>query len=46
MDPRWGAFNRWAKGTDIESWRSRHVDEIARRLMHEAGVWLARKVVD
>lgn len=31
--PALGAFNQWVKGTELESWRARHVDEIARRLM-------------
>jgi len=34
--PAMGAFNQWVKGTDLENWRSRHVDEIARRLMFGA----------
>lgn len=33
--PALGAFNRWTKGTPMESWRNRHVDEIAEKLMHE-----------
>jgi trans-AT polyketide synthase/acyltransferase/oxidoreductase domain-containing protein len=28
-----GAFNQWVKGTPLENWRNRHVDEIARKLM-------------
>lgn len=31
--PALGAFNQWVKGSDIESWRNRHVDEIGLRLM-------------
>jgi trans-AT polyketide synthase/acyltransferase/oxidoreductase domain-containing protein len=31
--PALGAFNQWLKGTDLESWRARHVDDIAERLM-------------
>lgn len=27
--PALGAFNQWVKGTEMESWRNRHVDEIA-----------------
>lgn len=34
--PALGAFNQWVNGTDLENWRSRHVDEIARRLMFGA----------
>ena len=31
--PALGGFNRWVKGTDLETWRHRHVDVIAERLM-------------
>lgn len=31
-----GAFNQWVKGTNLENWRNRHVDEIAKKLMTEA----------
>lgn len=30
-----GAFNQWVKGTPLEDWRNRHVDEIAKKLMKE-----------
>lgn len=33
--PALGAFNRWVKGTAMENWRNRHVDEIGVRLMDE-----------
>jgi trans-AT polyketide synthase/acyltransferase/oxidoreductase domain-containing protein len=33
--PALGAFNQWVKGTIIENWRNRHVDEIAVKLMNE-----------
>ncbi|MGA1823800.1 MAG: ACP S-malonyltransferase [bacterium] len=33
--PALGAFNQWVKGTALESWRNRHVDEIAEKLMKE-----------
>ena len=38
--PAMGAFNRWARGTELEPWRNRHADEIARRLMDEAAALL------
>jgi len=38
--PAMGAFNQWVKGTDLEDWRSRHVDEIAERLMRAAAQFL------
>lgn len=31
--PSLGAFNQWVRGSEIESWRNRHVDDIAERLM-------------
>lgn len=33
--PALGAFNEWVKGTKMESWRNRHVAEIAEKLMLE-----------
>ena len=33
--PALGAFNQWVKGTALEDWRNRHVDEIAIKLMNE-----------
>ncbi|RAP24076.1 Malonyl CoA-acyl carrier protein transacylase [Brevibacillus laterosporus] len=33
--PALGAFNRWVKGTNLESWKNRHVDEIGVKLMEE-----------
>jgi trans-AT polyketide synthase/acyltransferase/oxidoreductase domain-containing protein len=38
--PAMGAFNQWVKGTDLEDWRNRHVDEIAERLMRAAAQFL------
>ncbi|SEO17605.1 PfaD family polyunsaturated fatty acid/polyketide biosynthesis protein [Bradyrhizobium sp. OK095] len=32
--PALGAFNRWVKGTALESWRNRHVADIAERLLN------------
>lgn len=34
--PALGAFNQWVKGTPLENWSNRHVDEIAEKLMQEA----------
>jgi trans-AT polyketide synthase/acyltransferase/oxidoreductase domain-containing protein len=31
--PAMGAFNQWVKGTALENWRNRYVDEIAEKLM-------------
>lgn len=33
--PALGAFNQWVKGTSLQSWHNRHVDEIAEMLMRE-----------
>ena len=41
--PAMGAFNAWAKGTDLEDWRARDVDVIARRLMTEAAQCLRER---
>lgn len=41
--PAIGSFNRFVKGTDLEDWRSRHVDEIAERLMGEAAALLQQR---
>ncbi len=38
--PSLGAFNQWVKGTELESWRNRHVDEIGEKLMAETAVLL------
>lgn len=39
--PALGAFNRWAAGTEFESWRDRHVDEIGLRLLEGAAESIA-----
>ncbi len=33
--PSLGAFNQMVKGTELESWRNRHVDEIGEKIMIE-----------
>lgn len=38
--PALGAFNQWVKGTALQSWRSRHVDEIAEKMMKETADFL------
>lgn len=38
--PALGAFNQWVKGTELESWRARHVDDLAERLMNGAAATL------
>jgi len=40
--PAMGSFNRFVRGTDLQEWRSRHVDTIADRLMHGAAEVLRR----
>ena len=39
--PAMGAFNQFVKGTDLEDWRTRHVDVIAERLMQGAAAVLS-----
>lgn len=34
--PAMGAFNQWVSETDLKSWKNRHVDDIAMRLMSGA----------
>lgn len=41
--PAMGAFNQWVKGTPLEPWRARHVDEIADRLMTATADLLAER---
>lgn len=31
--PALGAFNQWVRGSQLQSWRNRHVDQIAEKLM-------------
>ncbi|MEH7055935.1 ACP S-malonyltransferase [Bacillus velezensis] len=42
--PSLGAFNHWVKGTDLESWRNRHVDDIGEKLMNETESLLRRRL--
>jgi trans-AT polyketide synthase/acyltransferase/oxidoreductase domain-containing protein len=42
--PALGSFNEWVKGTDLESWRRRHVDVIARRLLDETATLMTRNL--
>jgi trans-AT polyketide synthase/acyltransferase/oxidoreductase domain-containing protein len=41
--PALGAFNQWVKGTPLENWRNRHVDEMAEKLMKETADVLNRR---
>lgn len=41
--PALGAFNQWVKGTSLENWRNRHVDEIALKLMNETAILLNQR---
>ncbi len=38
--PALGAFNQWMKGTELENWRNRHVDEIGLKIMRETADFL------
>lgn len=42
--PALGAFNQWVKDTGFESWRNRHVDEIAKKLMNETALILDQRL--
>ncbi|MPZ78875.1 MAG: ACP S-malonyltransferase [Actinophytocola sp.] len=42
--PALGSFNQWVKGTPLEDWRQRHVDEIGIRLMAATANLLERRL--
>jgi trans-AT polyketide synthase/acyltransferase/oxidoreductase domain-containing protein len=42
--PALGAFNQWVKGTELESWKARHVDQIAEKLMRGTAVLLSERL--
>ncbi|KFE71840.1 ACP S-malonyltransferase [Hyalangium minutum] len=41
--PAMGAFNRYVKGTPLESWRNRHVDTVAEMMMTHAAEHLQQR---
>lgn len=41
--PALGAFNQWVTGTELASWRARHVDDLAERLMTATAALLERR---
>lgn len=43
VGPALGAFNQWVKGTALESWKSRHVDEIAEKIMTTTASYLQQR---
>ncbi len=42
--PAQGAFNQWVAGTELESWRNRHVDDLAMRLLADTADLLNRRL--
>ncbi|GAB2187695.1 ACP S-malonyltransferase [Roseibium sp. LAB1] len=44
--PAQGAFNQWVEGTELQSWRNRHVDVIGLRLLEETAALLSRRLSD
>ncbi|MBV7320551.1 ACP S-malonyltransferase [Bacillus halotolerans] len=42
--PALGAFNQWVKGSELESWRNRHVDDIGKILMRETAKLLNDRI--
>lgn len=40
--PALGSFNQWVKGTELEPWNRRHVDQIAMKLMNATAEYLAQ----
>jgi trans-AT polyketide synthase/acyltransferase/oxidoreductase domain-containing protein len=43
VGPALGAFNQWVKGTALESWKNRHVDEIAEKIMTTTADYLQQR---
>ncbi len=44
--PALGAFNQWVKGTPLENWRNRHVDELGIKLITETAELLNQRFRD
>lgn len=42
--PALGAFNQWVKGTPLENWRRRHVDEMGLKIMRATAELLNRRI--
>ncbi|AIQ12428.1 malonyl CoA-ACP transacylase [Paenibacillus durus] len=42
--PALGAFNQWVKGTDLENWKSRHVDDLGNKIMEGAALILQERL--
>lgn len=42
--PALGAFNQWVKGTDLEHWKNRHVDEIGEKIMRGTAEFLTKQM--
>jgi trans-AT polyketide synthase/acyltransferase/oxidoreductase domain-containing protein len=42
--PSMGAFNQWVKGTPIETWRKRHVDQIGVKIMDETAALINDRI--
>lgn len=43
--PAMGAFNQWVKGTELQSWRQRHIVDIAERLMQGTAALLNKNIM-
>jgi len=43
--PALGSFNQWVAGTQLESWRHRHVDELAEVLMQSTADMLSQRLM-
>jgi trans-AT polyketide synthase/acyltransferase/oxidoreductase domain-containing protein len=42
--PALGAFNQWVKGTSLENWRNRHVDEMGIKILRATAELLNRRI--
>jgi len=41
--PALGAFNQWVKGTSLENWRNRHVDQMGKMLLEQTSKLLNKR---
>lgn len=41
--PALGAFNQWVKGTQLEKWQNRHVDQIGMKIMQDTATLMGQR---
>ncbi len=42
--PALGAFNQWVKGTELEHWKKRHVEQIAEKIIVDTAELLSQRI--